>query len=512
MSLYLQKEIALNIYDIESCVIGTVLRYSADAPKFCLPELTHGRFVYGMSGKLGEFDHQTIWQAIETVHLQDHLEPNISNVAKKLKKTEYLNYLNKLVERLINKYGIHEFDPKSLQDQARAVDKAGILYNASQAGGTIASVSMSEDFFLSTFHSVEDIDEWLNNIVHRFSSIIKSAGSGYRSMGDIVDQTLESWRRMKAGEQLSILPSGMPCLLARQLFPTRSISVIHGMASAGKTAFVLQVLLGTAIGLKNNNIKGCVAFNSLEMSQEAAVSRMASMLARVDYTRLRGGKEPLSEEEFERLTHAAEYIRSLPLFVDDTSFLTTSAMQYRATGLNASEHGPIWQLGTDYGELFSDSNPDSKEQKMDTVFRNQFYISRLLGCSVLAISQSTFSDASYIAGPNGLRYSTGIRMSADIICELWNPLYMTKAGIHFKIPDSLRGKVNEHCAWLLVQKYRDGGMIGAVPLGWTDYCTSFHDLTWVRDELGGEIRLFNHTDIEKELLPVKKEEDDVQEG
>ena len=80
---------------------------------------------------------------------------------------------------------------------------------------------------------------------------------------------LEKWDRMASGEQLDILPTGIPCLEAAQLVPQGSLTIVHGMSASGKTALVLQMLLGAAITLKTRGIKGRCLQQS-EMSYDAS--------------------------------------------------------------------------------------------------------------------------------------------------------------------------------------------------------------------------------------------------
>lgn len=493
----------MKIYDYESIVLGTVLRYGVDAAQHVLPELTHARFVHSMSGELGGIDHQRIWQAIENSYLVDQQDPIPANVSLYL-KTDYSEYMNRLIARLQSEYCIHELSVSTLIEFADLVDASGTIYQVSSLSSSLSSLISTEEVFNTSLDKVGDVNVWLSNILNQFTSIASASVDGYRPVSSLVGSVIDKWDRMARGEQLDILPVGIPCLEAAQLFPLGSLSIVHGMSSSGKTSFVLQALLGAAITLKQRNIKGCVAFNSLEMSHEALISRMSALLAKVDWSRLRGGKQPLTENELERLKAAARYVETLPLFIDPENLLTTSTMRYRATGLHASEHGPVWMLGSDYGELFADEG-DSKEQSISQVFRNQFRISRQLGCAVIAISQSTTTDRTYIAGPMGLRYSRGAQHAADVICEVWNPPYMASAGIDYKKHEMY----GDHCAWLFIQKYRDGGQLGALPLGWTPEYTSFHDLNWVIDKLHGQVRIYNHTDIEKEIQGLRESEYDI---
>lgn len=459
-------------YDIESIVLGTVLRWGLDAARLVVPQLTPDKFVFGVGGNFGS-DHSIIWQAIIDLVINKQ-SPTYANVATKL-KGQYEVELRAFVDRLQNQYHIHTLENADFMHFADLVDKQGVVYNMASIGGRLHAQAHDVETFMHTTNKVSDIEKWATEQLSAFRKVLSTQSSGYKHVSTIIDAVKERWERQFAGEELVLPNHGFPSLMAHNLFPVGKIAVVHGLSSSGKSTLVFQVNLGTAIGLYAEGIPGCVAINSLEMEDIDLVERMVAILAHMDVSRFMQGT--VKKTDMDRLFSWADFVAALPIFVDDTNFMTTSAMEYRASGLHVSEHGPVIQLSSDYGELFKD-DAASEEQRVNHIFREQFGLSRLIGASVIAISQSTVDKTttggkSYIAGPDGTRYSRGILQAADIITELWNPVQMEAAGRAVVAPE---GYSTAH-PWLFVQKYRNGKAGIAIPLGWRAETTTFFDLS-----------------------------------
>jgi replicative DNA helicase len=483
----------MNIFTAEQITIATTLRYGTAATKIVLPQLTPNKFVHSKQGELGGNDHAYIWQAIVNC-VERQCVPTISSVGIERE------YLQRLVGSLESDFGIYTFDANALLRYGEVVDKAGTVYQMSRIAGNISAMSLTKDGFYKGVSSIDNLSTWLTDVIQQYREVYKN-DSGYKHVSVVTEQIKENWDRMYRGEQLVILPVGMPTLQQYQLFPVNSFTVLHGMSGSGKSAFLLSVLLGTALGLKVNNIPGCVAINSLEMSNTGFMSRAASILAGIDHTRLRGGKLPLTKDEYDRLVAWLDFVGTLPFYVDDDNLITSSELCLKALDIHTSDKGPLMQLGTDYTELFKDE-ADSVEQAVNRVAHNQFSIKNSTGCSVIAISQSTYSEGNryYIAGMNGVRYSRGVTHAADIIVELWNPIQMRRNGIDVRVPES--SNLDDSSAWLLIEKYRDGET-GQLRLGWEPAYTRYFDRDFVMSR-GGEVVVFDHLERLEESKALMK--------
>lgn len=471
----------MNLFTAEQVVIACALRYKQSAT-YILPSLTPDRFIYNRDGEWGN-EHRAIWQRIYDSVVQFHSDPSIAGVHI------YQDYLQTLVNDLSEKHGIYEFDSNTLLSFAETVQNAGILYNTSQVAKEYGNTVLSEDMFNRRFNSIQSIDLYVSDLIGKLG-INSTNKSGYKHASEVVPDVIERWERQYSGEQTILLPTGWPVLEGAHLFPIGELAVLHGMSNMGKSALLLAILVGTAIGLKVNNVPGCTAFNSLEMSSNTLIARTASMLAGVDHTRLIGGSLPLTPEEFCRLKEWAEFIEFIPFYLDDTSLVTTSFLDYLVTSLHNSIKGPVHMMGADYTELFADDESDNREQNVGKVIRNLFAISHKLNTSVITISQSTYGanpGKTYIAGMNGIRWSRGGTHAADIIVELINYPEMRKKGIPFNPPED---RLDDSSAWLLLEKNRNGDT-GDFRIGWQPEYTRFYDFENVKAN-AGMIVMYDH--------------------
>lgn len=458
----------MNPFDIEQQLLAHVIHYSNEPfVKEHIGQLTPEKFVFNSRGDFGG-DHSLIWAGVRNAYLIDKLPPSLDIVENYVPEVGYIRSLSRPVN----------FDPDLFKTLVDLVDKQGLVYNVSKYGYALGNNIASTETFLNTLNSVQDIELWVTDQLTKLRSNVSIQSEGYEHISVVSDRVKQYWDDLRSGKKTAYIDSGIPSLKNNYLFPAGELAVIHGESGGGKSTFVFQVQMGTAIGLYLNDKPGCVAVNSLEMTSESLVERLAGILAHVDLTTLKTGK--MDTTDYNRLCEWLEFVQVLPIFVDDTSFLTTSAMQYRASGLHVSEHGPVVQISSDYGELFRiEDSQLTKEQRVDKVFREQFQLSRSIGASVLAISQSTVDAAvsgkSHIAGVDGTRYSRGIRHSADVICELWNPEQIKKNG--GVIAGIEGGKLNEYNPFLLIQKRRSGAIGEQIEFGWNASHTTFFDKT-----------------------------------
>lgn len=475
-------------YDIECIVLGTTLRYGKDAAQIVLPQLTPDKFIFNYDGSFG-VEHGRLWAAISETFLSKKQSPTLINVLSANTDMPAVE-TRALVDRLEHQYKVFEFDPASFEALCDLVDKAGIVYNVASQGAVLSDTITDVEAFIRAVNSVPDIEQWLTERLTALRGVMSRHSSGYVHVSTIVNSLKDTWERQFSGEEMILPNNGFPSLRRHKLFPMRRMSVVHGLSGSGKSSFVFQICLGVAIDLFLSGRKGCVAINSLEMEQESLVERLASILSGVDVSGFINGT--MTKGDIDKLLYWVEFVAKLPIFVDPTNFVTTSAMTYRASGLHVSEHGPVTMLASDYGELFKDDEGQSEEQRVNQIFREHFRLSRLINAAIVAISQSTtdrqVTGKTYIAGADGTRYSRGILQATDILTELWNPLQIEASGRTIVAP---QGFSTAH-PWLFVQKYRQGATGAAIPLGWRPESTTFFDLDLNFGATKGQEVIFSH--------------------
>lgn len=467
----------LKPFDYESILIGMVIRFGTDAAKFVFPALTPDKFVYGKSGKLGQSDHRDIWRAIETVYLVDRSSVTIPNILAHVQDNseDVRLYLQALAGMVTDRYHVYELDVDTLKHFAEIVDKIGNVYVLKARAQKIAANLDDQEKFEREALSVTDVDEWANNSLAAFRSTIKTSTGGLQHVSVAVANIKEEMFRKRSGIQTTYLPVGLPSLTAAGMFAAGNFSIVHGKSGGGKSAFVHQANLGVAIGLVKNNIQGCVAVFSLEMPQERLTLRLASLLAGVDPTFLDKdpSEDPMYDAKYTQVDHWLDYVATLPIYIDQTNLLKTSAMQYATEGLHASEFGPVRAFSADYIGLFGDKDSEKQEENLDYITKQQLALVRITGANGTVISQTTYPTGGatiYPTGPGGIRGSQSIGMNADDIYELWNPIYFRDAGIKYA---QLEGVSEQHVT-IFVEKRRYGG-VGSLRLNWEPTSTRFSD-------------------------------------
>lgn len=488
----------LTLFERETILLGSILKFEYDAASLIWPKLSADKLIFSQTGQIGGKDHSYIYAGIEYC-MATKMSPSITNVLDFLgnRHGDMRPYVVSLVDRLSGYYRIHSLDPNSLIHTAELVDQAGVVYKTLVYEKQLTRLLDNPSEFQQYVDEIEDVDDWLNTYTSGLRGSVQNGPEGYKLAGDIAGTVVDELDQIKSGQVSLLLPIGLPSLSKANLVPYGNLLVLHGMSNSGKTSLMLELALGTAIGLGKHNISGCVAINSLETPANVVIRNMASMLSGFNTQKLYQGSSALQGQDYSDFLKAIDYIGTLPIYVDDTNLIKTSVMEYRLNGIHGSDRGPVRYLGTDYSELFSDDEGDSKEQNLTAVIRKHLQISRETNAAVVAISQSTYgidgNNKARIAGAGGLRYSQGLRHAADIVLEVVNYPEMKKKGIDYRAPEGL----DDDYLWILVEKTRGFGTPEPIRMIWEGESTRMLDpnLTYGRSS---DV-VFDHF-IEKETV------------
>lgn len=248
--------------------------------------------------------------------------------------------------------------------------------------------------------------------LHRDKSKIRGVSTGYRDMDNLL-----------AGFQRS------------------DLVILAARPAMGKSTFALNLAHNVAVGSKQ-----AVLVFSLEMSKEQLVDRMLADEAGVDAWNIRTGN--LSDEDFEKLSHAMGVMAEAPIFIDDTPGV--SVLEMRTKARRAAHERPLGLIVVDYLQLMSGSGKsygDNRVQEISEISRGLKLIARELNVPVLALSQLSRSVES--RNPphpqlSDLRESGSIEQDADIVMFLYREDYYN--------PETER----QHVTDVMVKKHRNG--------------------------------------------------------
>ncbi|MGD0577960.1 MAG: replicative DNA helicase [Bryobacteraceae bacterium] len=244
--------------------------------------------------------------------------------------------------------------------------------------------------------------------------------------------------------------------------------ILAARPAMGKTALALNMALYIATRQRDRK---AVAVFSLEMSNDALMTRLICSQANVDQQRFRGGA--LNEDELSRLKQAAADIYDAPLYIDDSS--NTSLLDIRAKVKKLAqqvkrEHGvPLGLVIVDYLQLMS--APDmgrnsNRVQEVSALSRGLKLMSKDLSVPFLVLSQLSRApdqrQGDHRPLLSDLRESGSIEQDADIVNFIFRPEEYNK-----EKREDLRGQ-----AELIIAKQRNGPT-GKVPLVFIHAFTKF---------------------------------------
>ena len=225
-------------------------------------------------------------------------------------------------------------------------------------------------------------------------------------------------------------------------FQRSDLIILAARPAMGKSTFALNLAHNIAVQEKQ-----AVLVFSLEMSKEQLVDRMLADEAGVDAWNIRTGN--LSDEDFEKLSHAMGVLAEAPIYIDDTPGV--SVLEMRTKARREAHNHPLGLIVVDYLQLMSGSNrsgySDNRVQEISEISRGLKLIARELNVPVLALSQLSRTVESRnppIPQLSDLRESGSIEQDADIVMFVYREDYYKE------------DTENQHVTDILVKKHRNG--------------------------------------------------------
>ena len=327
--------------------------------------------------------------------------------------------------------------------------------------------------------STKEIIDYLQSELYKITNTHEV--KEFRDSEKIIESTLEYIAEMKRrGNNLLIgIDTGFAGLNKMTTgFNKGDLIIVAARPAMGKTTLVLnmaQKALDTGKG---------VAFFSLEMPAEQLMLRMLSAKTSIALQNLRLGN--LQDEEWSRLTSAAEVMSKAPLFIDDNGLLTIHQLRTKLRKVK-SKHPEIGLAVIDYLQLMSSANNKDRHQEVSEISRGLKMIARELEIPIIALSQlnrSLESRSDRRPMLSDLRESGSIEQDADIILFVYrDAVYKQKdekekeeaAKKENKEYKSTYIPRNEEEAEIIIGKQRNGPT-GTIKLTFHKHCTRFVDL------------------------------------
>jgi len=223
--------------------------------------------------------------------------------------------------------------------------------------------------------------------------------------------------------------------------------ILAARPAMGKTTLVTNLAYNVATKAKKS-----VLFFSLEMSKEQLVDRMLADASGVDAWNIRTGN--LSDDDFEKLSHAMGEMAEAPIYIDDTPGVTVLEMRTKAR--REAHNNPLGLIIIDYLQLMQGSGrgDGNRVQEVSEISRGLKLIARELNVPVIALSQLSRTVETrnpQVPQLSDLRESGSIEQDADIVMFIYREAYYN--------PETERQNVTD----LIIAKHRNGP-VGKVEL------------------------------------------------
>ncbi|MBC7188802.1 replicative DNA helicase, partial [Candidatus Aerophobetes bacterium] len=348
--------------EAERCVLGVMLLEKEAVPKVIQiidrPEIFYSdihKIIY--EGILKLFDSN---KPVDLITLREEFKKQ-----GKLEKIGGSSYLVDLINSVITTANVEYY--------ANIVREKYILRSLLKASYEITNLSYEDSL------DVETILDRAQSLI--FSIAQHTNRTSFSHIKEVLTKTFEHIEALyQRKEQITGIPTGFVELdrLTSGL-QNSDLIIIAGRPSMGKTALALNIVQYAACQAQ----VPCAIF-SLESAKEQLVERMLCAEARVNSHKLRTGF--LSEEDWSRLTDAADVLAEAPIYIDDTPNISIMELRAKARRLKAEQD--IKLAVVDYLQLMAgDRRLENRQQQISEISRSLKALARELNIPVIAISQ-----------------------------------------------------------------------------------------------------------------------------
>ena len=260
--------------------------------------------------------------------------------------------------------------------------------------------------------------EMIDRAVGRMSGLAERglAETRVKSSAEAVNAALDEIDRRARGEVKPGIQTGIPDLdTMTGGLSAGQLVILAARPSVGKTALSIQIARHAA-GLGH-----AVLFASLEQPTMELTTRSLASMAKVCGLTLRLGRN-LSAEETQRVSIAADRLRSLPIHYDDTP--GQAALHVLSTARRLKRQSGLGLVIVDYLQLLTpDDSRASRNDQLDTATRRVREMARELNVAVLALSQLSRECEKQNRRPrlSDLRDSGALEQHADAVMILHRP-------------------------------------------------------------------------------------------
>ncbi len=300
---------------------------------------------------------------------------------------------------------------------ARIVRDKAIHRRLITAGNSITRMGYDESVDLSQL--LEDAERLIFEVSRTRNE------SNFKSIAEVMkptfDRIQEAYNREETG--LTGITSGFAGIDRLTSGLQRgALNIIAARPSMGKTALALNIARNVAVKAKLP-----VLVFSLEMGAQQLAMRLLGAESRINIQDLVNGT--FTAQDWRVLADAANVLTESPIYIDDSSLLSTVELKARSRRFKA-KHGELGLIVVDYLQLMNASRAmDNKQNEVAEISRGLKAIARELDVPVVALSQlSRAVESRNEKTPqlSDLRDSGAIEQDADLVGLLYRESYYAK--------------------------------------------------------------------------------------
>lgn len=337
---------------------------------------------------------------------------------------------------------------------------AKIIYQKSVLRELIfASQEISDICYAETLET----EEILNLAEKKIFNISTKKTETYKSLGDVGDEIKDLINNLrKRNSVVTGLPSGfieMDKILNG--FQRGDLIILAARPSMGKTAFAVNIAANMAI---RRNL--AVGIFSLEMTYRQIAMRILSSLSDIPFQKVKSGK--LSINEWNLIVQTIDRARSLRIYIDDSSLITSLDIRTKARKLKIERN--IDFLIIDYLQLIEGLKRENRVQEVSEISRSLKILAKELNIPILALSQlnrSVEQRDNKRPMMSDLRESGAIEQDADVVMFIYREDAYKKA--QENTPPLVKAEIN-------IAKHRNGPT-GTIELLFNKETTTFRNMT-----------------------------------
>lgn len=400
-------------------------------------------------------DKDALSHSVEILKPSDFYDPRhalafdvMCDMAGKDRAVDSLTFQDELVKRdLLERVGGIAF-------VAMLVDSVTTTANAEHHCSIVKDKAIHRDLIkvgtdIAKAGFAEDVDS-SDALLSAEQQVFEIAGSGsrmkFKEISGVIKETFDQLEKIiSEGVTANGIPSGFTDFdKLTGGFQPGSLNIIAARPSMGKTALALNMAQNAAL---SDNVN--VLMFSLEMSAEQLAGRLLSSEAEVNLKELQLSGN-IRNDQWNALTDAVARLSKSPIFIDDSSMLTTLDLRSRCRRFFSRHRDEKCLIIVDYLQLMANSKrAENRQQEVSDISRALKGVAREFNAPVIALSQLSRevekrgSDKRPML--SDLRDSGAIEQDADLVAFLYRPSYYQQDK-----------ELSDTAAELAIAKHRNG--------------------------------------------------------